>query len=251
MGLGAISKIDAQERFLSRPGIVVPLSAESEGLAHLNVPKNQVVSLSAHALLRVSGIGERRARLAAEFVVENGATSLISYGSSGGLHPSVVPGSLVLPVMVISASDETFPTDRSWLERLLSKLCGHLKVSKGPLIESQMVLHTPREKTSLHDRSGAVAVDMESAAVARVSQEAKIPFMAIRAVVDPCHMSLPHHVLKTVDSYGCIRSYPLLRCLLRHPWELLPLLRLAWCFRKARATLRMAAVLTGDRFMAP
>ena len=154
---------------MSRPGIVIPLRAESKGLTRLPLPEDGILSLPTHTLLKVSGIGEKRARRAAESLVENGATSLIGYGSAGGLHPSVTSGSLILPERVISPSDKSFSTDRSWLRRLESKFRGKLIVSKGMLVESQTVLGSPREKRSLHQSSGAIAVDMESAAIARVS----------------------------------------------------------------------------------
>jgi adenosylhomocysteine nucleosidase len=236
---------------LSRPGIVIPLRAESKSFAHLSLPEACVPSGLAHPLLKVSGIGEKRARRAAASLVENGATALISYGSAGGLHPSSRSGVLVLPQKVISPSGKSFFPDRSWLKRLESALRGQLTLSKGVLVESQNLLRSPREKRRLHQISGAVAVDMESAAIARVSEEAGIPFMAVRAVVDPPHMTLPRHAVEAMDSYGRLQPLHLLRSLLEHPGELFPLLRLGWCFREAMAALKTAANLTDYRFKAP
>ena len=236
---------------MSRPGIVIPLRAESKGFAHLLLHEACVPSDHALPLLKVSGIGEKRARRAAASLVENGATALVSYGSAGGLHPSIRSGALVLPGKVISPSGKSFFPDRSWLKRLESTLRGHLAVSKGVLVESQTVLGNPGEKRRLHQRSGAIAVDMESASIAQVCEEAGIPFMAIRAVVDPPHMILPRHAVEAMDSDGRLRPYLLLRSLLQHPGELFPLLRLGWCFRRAMAALKTAANLTDYRFMAP
>ena len=46
-----------------------------------------------------------------------------------------------------------------------------------------MVLGTP-EKAELAAESGAVAVDMESAAVGRVARERGLPFLCVKAILD-------------------------------------------------------------------
>ncbi len=46
------------------------------------------------------------------------------------------------------------------------------------------MIRTPAERAALAAATGALAVDMESAAIARVAKERQIPFLAIRVVTD-------------------------------------------------------------------
>jgi adenosylhomocysteine nucleosidase len=201
--------------------------------------------------MRLSGIGTRSARLAAKDLVEQGANALISWGSAGGLDPELSPGSLVLPERVLSSEQISYSVDRSWHSRLLTLLSEHVGLHTGPLIESPAVLKTPEEKLYLSKRSGAIAVDMESAAVAKVALKAQIPFVAIRAVLDPVDMRLPTSVLAATDELWRLRPLRLLKGLARHPQEFYLLIQLVRYFRAARATLTSVKHLTGHRLLAP
>lgn len=52
------------------------------------------------------------------------------------------------------------------------------------------------------EATGACAADMESAAIARVAANAGIPFIAIRAIVDPIYFSPPDALLSAVYPDG-------------------------------------------------
>ena len=202
-------------------------------------------------LIKLSGIGAKLARLSALALLEEGATALLSWGSAGGLLAGISPGSLILSKKVFSPDLTTFRVDTAWHERLHTLLRGHIDFFTQPLIESPSILRTPSEKAALFKQSGAIAVDMESAAVAQEAAEARIPFMAIRVVVDPSHMTVPAGVLAAVDEFGSIRALRLFKNLIRRPEDLIPLVRLGRNFRSAQATLSTVAGLTGHKFLAP
>ncbi len=211
----------------------------------------EVLHLPEGILLKISGIGARRARVASETLMKKGATALLSWGSAGGLLATLSPGSLILPEKVLSSDQISFSVDTQWHERLCARLRGHADLHTGPLIQSPTVVRSPEEKIALFNRYGVVAVDMESAAVAQVALLEGVPFMAIRAVSDPAYVSIPPSAMTIIDERGIFRPARLLRSIFRHPRELLPLARFARTFRAAQTTLASVKRIAGPNFLAP
>ncbi len=201
--------------------------------------------------MRLSGIGPERAYLAAKALLDNGATALLSWGSAGGLDPRLAAGSLVLPKEVIGADHSAYQTDAAWHVRLCIRLKGHIDFHTGPLSESPVVLATWTEKADLFRRSGAIAVDMESAAVARAAQEAPVPFLVVRAIADSADMAIPAGALRAIGPHGGLHLSRLLQGASRHPSQLIELVRLGRAFHAAQVTLAGVASLAGTTLLAP
>jgi adenosylhomocysteine nucleosidase len=225
-------------------GIVVATTAEARSLT-----KHPLAS--GGALLQISGIGAKRAHLAARTLLEKGATSLLSWGTAGGLIPGLSPGSLVLPKNVIAADGSVYSVDAPWHETLCTHLKGKVKLHEDSLAESTTLVASPAEKATLSQQTGAIAVDMESAAVAAVAQKVPVPFLAIRAVADPVGMTLPQNALAALDEFGKLRPLRLLKALAKNPVELFALVRLARNFRVAQSTLVIVARLAGSNLFVP
>ena len=232
-------------------GVVVALKAEAMRLVKKPLELGESLYLPEGILVRQSGIGHKKARFAAISLIEKGASSLLSWGCAGGLNSSLPTGCLILPKKIYSFNQTCFPVDASWHERICNRLKGHIDLNTGPLIQVQDVLSSPGEKTSLFKQYGALAVDMESATVAQVAQQAQIPFIAIRAISDPAKISIPSTALRAIDEVGGLRPFLLIKALARHPDEILPLIRLGRYFRAAVTTLETVRRLAGPRFLAP
>jgi adenosylhomocysteine nucleosidase len=191
------------------------------------------------ASLLVSGAGPDNARRAAERLLEAGAGGLISWGCAAALRPGLLPGVLLLPRRVIGHDGEVFDTDVRWHDRLNGALAGaKIPFDSGDLAESPAIVATAADKRALAARIHAGAVDMESAAVARVARDWRKPFVAIRAVADPAGMAIPPAVLQATDSNGAVNLLRLLGHLLTHPAGLPALVRLGLHFSAAIRTLR-------------
>jgi len=225
--------------------------AEARSLIKRPAGAGKLIRISEGSVIQISGPGPIRARMAAETLLEKGAASLLCWGSAAGLVPELSPGSLVLPKTIISDNQAVYRTDTTWRHHLLSRLRGHLHVHQEPLAESLKVLRDHEEKAALSRRTGAIAADMESAAVAAVAHRAGIPFLSIRAVADPLATTIPPSVLVAVDELGRLSLSRLLKGLMQHPAELGDLIRLGFNFRAARATLTAVARLTGSNLQSP
>ncbi len=236
---------------MSHLGIIVGVPAEARSLTRHSITNDQPVRLREGVTLDISGVGPRRASLASRTLLENGATALLSWGSAGGLSQKLSPGSLILPKTVIGSDQSTYHVDTSWHEYLCNRLKEQIKFHTGPLAESAIVLRTPAEKAVLLQRTGAIGVDMESAAVAAVAEEARVPFMAVRVVADSTDITLPSSELNACDEFGRLNPFRLIREIVARPAELFPLVRLARDYRAAQKTLALVARVTGIDLLIP
>jgi adenosylhomocysteine nucleosidase len=103
-------------------------------------------------------------------------------------------------------------------------------------------------KAELFGTSGSVAVDMESAIVARAAQRHGLPFAILRVIADPAHRPLPSSALVAMRSDGEVDIAAVLGALVRNPQELPALLRLALDSRAAFSVLVRARALLGPDF---
>jgi len=236
---------------LKQLGIIVAILGEARSLTKKPVSKGDVISLDERVMIQVSGIGPKRAHTAAKTLLEKGATALLSWGTAAGLIPGLSSGSLVLPKIVIASDESIYATDAIWHERLCNRLGGHVDLYQGPLAESATVLSNPEEKVILSRQSEAIAVDMESGAIAKLAHDREVPFMAIRAVADPIDAIIPHTVLTAIGEFGELNLRKLIKGLIKNPFELFPLVRLARNFRIAKMALASVVQLTGINFLVP
>lgn len=211
----------------------------------------ELVQLPGGVLVQVSGAGAKCAGLAAKTLLGKGANALLSWGSAGGLISKLSPGSLILPKTIIGADQAVYYTDAAWHKRLCSRLAGYIDLHEEPLVESTAVLTCSTEKVTLFRQTGAIAVDMESAAVAAVAKEAEVPFMAVRAIADSVDMTIPQSALTLIDEFGRLNVSGLLKGLARQPFDLFTLVRLGRSFRAAKKTLATVARLAGSNLFVP
>jgi adenosylhomocysteine nucleosidase len=229
-------------------GIVVALKAEAQILFN-GKDRGKDTHHHSEKIIKVSGVGPVRAKRAAEALIEKGATALLSWGTAGGLKGDLSPGDLILPFKVLLTSNVIYPVDVRWHDRLKNRLRKHMNIHTGSIIQSPTTISAASEKHSLYRKHGAIAVDMESTAVAQVAKASSVPFIAIRAITDSVHMTIPKCVLNATDEFGNIYSFRFLKRLFRHPDEIYPMIRLVLGFRAAQKTLKNVLRYTNYRLL--
>lgn len=234
-----------------RPGIIAAMAAEARILAKAPIPAGELIYLPEGSMLFLSGTGAVRARSAAQILLEKGATALVSWGFAGGLLPGISTGSLILPERIVAPDQSVYHVDPVWHERLCSRLETHIKLHRGTLAESTAVLTDCAEKTAFFLRTGAMAVDMESASIALAAKETGVPFIVIRAITDGVEMVIPRSILNSTDELGRVRPLRLLSCLARHPAELMAFVRLGRSLQAARHTLTTVVHQAGSNMLCP
>ena len=217
-------------------GIVAALAAEARALGPTKPGFGATRSLANGTRIAVSGIGFTAAARAAQALVEAGATALASWGMAGGLDPALKAGTILLPSHVISTDGMSLPTARQWRERLAAALAARHPVAGGKLLSSAVAIEAITEKAAAFEATGALAVDMESLAVAQVAAAQELPFIAVRVIVDTAHDALPRAVIAASRS-GQVQIGRLIGALALAPGEFSAVIRLAQRYRAASRSL--------------
>lgn len=170
-----------------------------------------------------------------------GCGGLISFGVAGGLAPHLKPGTCVIASEIID-DEGTRATDERWAQRLTRLIPGSVY---GAIAGVRQPIAHAADKRRLHGETGALAVDMESHIVAEAAERHRVPFAAIRVVVDPVGRTIPRSALAGSRADGTIDPIAVVRSLARYPRDLVGLIRLSLDTRAARATLMRGRDLLG------
>ncbi|WP_406144009.1 1-hydroxy-2-methyl-2-butenyl 4-diphosphate reductase [Streptomyces sp. NBC_01012] len=166
-----------------------------------------------------SGMGPRAAEDAVRLALGQhgaGGTAVIASGFCAGLEPGMHPGDLVVAEETRDAGGTTACTGTGVLVDALVRAVPGRTVHTGPLNGSGHVVRGP-ERAGLR-ATGAIAVDMESAATLRTAlRTGPRPVAAVRVIVDA-----PEHELVRIGTVrGGISAFRVLRAVLPafHEWH--------------------------------
>ena len=155
--------------------------------------------------------------------------AVLSFGIAGGLAPGLKPGSLVIAESIIA--DQSYQCCPQWVDALARRL-PHAHI--GSLAGVDAMVGSRGEKAALHRETGALAADMESHGAAAFARAKNLPFIALRAVADPCERVLPQEAMVGMRPDGSANVGAVLRELVRRPGDLRGLLQTA---REAHAAM--------------
>lgn len=163
---------------------VEPLLRNLPGVKRLR-PKRYSFFLGGEpVVLSISGMGMENALRAAEELVQTfPLRGLVMLGFAGALVESLRPGDVVLADQVIEqTTGERFDCQTDlWPVRF---------AHRGKLLMTDRVIRSAAEKRQLGQDWGAVAVDTESAGVARAAGRAGLPFAVVRSITDSSEQSI-------------------------------------------------------------
>ena len=149
-------------------GIVAALPGEARALARLRA--RGTAQLADGTRLALSGLGHERAAATAKKLVDDGVDCLISWGSAAALLPVLAPGDLLLPETIVTGDGQRLNCDAVLIEAFGARFDAGVRIRYGALAEASSVLANVAAKQVLHERTQAIAADMESAAIARVAE---------------------------------------------------------------------------------
>jgi len=229
-------------------GIIIALPDEINSLTSKKIIKGDCVFINDNTIVACSGAGPSNAEKASQLLIDKGAQRLVSWGCAAALSPDLKPGNFVLPKQLQTENKQLLSIDSDWLENTSKQLLALTPIS-GLLVESSVIVAESTAKKAIHQQSQAIALDMESIAVAQIAIEHKIPALVIRCIADPVEMSLPRAVSYALNEQGDVILTKLLWFLLTHPSELPGLIKLGLHFNAAKNKLKLIAkqldIITG------
>jgi hopanoid-associated phosphorylase len=192
-------------------GIVCGLVSEAALLVGKRVLVRPVAGSAARATEEVRALAQEGVRAA------------VSFGLAGGLAADLPPGTLIVAASVIADGDVICcdPRLRQSLEAALPD------ARTGTVAGSDTAILDPADKAALAARTGALAVDMESHAVARAARDLGLPFAVLRAVADPAGRAIPPLALRALRADGTTGAWPVVKGLILRPWLVPAMMRIA------------------------
>jgi adenosylhomocysteine nucleosidase len=161
---------------------------------------------------------------------------VLSAGFAGALQPGLLVGDLVLATEVVDETGQVWPC--TWPA---GSLPGRWDppLRRGRLLTAAKVIGAPAEKRTLGQKYEALAVDMESAAVAERCARAEVPFACVRAISDAADTALSPRLAALLTGGG-VSPWRVVTGVLRSPGLTAELWRLAGHTRYAADQLGKA-----------
>jgi adenosylhomocysteine nucleosidase len=143
-------------------------------------------------VLMISGSKPGQSVRGAESLVFGHSPRLvIAAGFASGLSSRLERGDLVVADSIMGNTRELLTLNRTVDRDLLSRTP---RLCVGRLLSFEQPIYRPAEKRSLGADHGALAIDGQSLAVAKVCRSENIPFLAVRVIVDTVDDELPPEV---------------------------------------------------------
>lgn len=184
------------------------------------------------------GMGPAAARAATQALLDGHAPAwVVSAGFSGALVDHLKVGDIVIGNELVDEQGHRLAID---VHMPQDAAAGRFV---GRLLMTDRIVRTVAEKRTLHERHSALAVDMESLAVAQVCREAHRRCMVVRAVSDDLSADLPAEILSMVGETGAVRLGAAVGALWKRPGSFKEL----WRLRELGTTAadRLATFLEG------
>jgi hypothetical protein len=178
-----------------------------------------------------TGVGAARTERAVKWLFDKPQLGVVPYrpqlvisaGFAGSLHPDRRAGDIILANEVVDADGHSWRT--TWPEKLPE---GEWQppLHRGRLLTIGQIVATPEAKRLLAENHEAVAVDMESAMVARWCADRSVPFTCMRAISDDFDTPLSRSLADLLRD-GRVDALRLVGSVLIRPWIIGELWRLA------------------------
>ena len=209
-----------------RPGFVTGLIFEADILKKAVAGRPILTHCASGSLLQ--------AEEGALKLINQGADFIVSFGLAGALAPDLKSGNLVIAERVAMENQRPLACNRHFSkDRELG----------GTILSSPQAITTVEDKARLYQKTGAIAVDMESYGAALAAEKQNIPFATIRAIADPANCAIPKAAMAGMGDDGSLKIGAVLLELMKRPQDLTALIRLGADTREAKASLSRAARL--------
>jgi len=192
-----------------------------------------------------TGIGMKRGRAIARQALSAlpDTELVIGTGVVGALSGGLRPGDIVIADRAMKAREDSAhpehvlpvdPATLNYCERTLH--AAGLASSTGAILSSLRVIPNAEGKRAAKQHSGAIAVDMESAAIAGEATARGIPFAIVRTVID----SLEDEIFgaEMADEEGHVKPLAAANYLVRNPSAVL---KIPWMIRNLALASRALA----------
>jgi adenosylhomocysteine nucleosidase len=202
---------------------------------------------SSEIVLIATGIGVRRAQQAAALALErfDRVKGIIITGVAGALDAALPIGRVVLADRLMIRRGDEFAAEMEIEAPLAHRepFAAALEAARitfaiGPFLTSRRALAKVADKRRAYEALGAIAVDMESAAVALEAAKRELPFVCIRTIMDTAVDEIEGAYL--ADENGRVKLLAVAAALMTKPHLVIASMKLMRNLRAATRSMTQA-----------
>jgi adenosylhomocysteine nucleosidase len=247
--MGTRPATESPEHFRSDPCLLFALRREAMSVRKLARPLRRLAGapclayfadgLATRVLIVETGVGPEAMERALDSLDQLGVPYrprfVLSAGFSGALRPELHVGDLVLAEEVVDEQGGRWPVP--WPAGPV-QFSQEVIPRRGRIVTTPILLGDPEQKRRLGEQHDALAVDMETACVARWCQQRQVPFGCLRVISDDWQTPLSPHLVDLLRD-GRVSPLRLLVAIVRRPRLIGELWRLAGHTRSAAHRLAL------------
>jgi len=222
--------------------VVASMEQELTGLRRELREIEDATGISSQVEFQVLGVGPERAGAAMAALLENRRSKIdgvLLVGVAGGVDPELETGDLLLAdrhALQNGASQGAGQAIKPDAEMLQSAQKAALELSvpifNGGSLTVDHLVAKPHEREALRTEYQVYSVNMEDYRAAEAAQNAGVPFLSVRVVLDTASQRLPGYLP------GLARSrYKVVTKILLMPWRIPTMLRLKQQLQLCQAVL--------------
>ena len=222
--------------------VVASMEQELTGLRRELREIEDATGISSQVEFQVLGVGPERAGAAMAALLENRRSKIdgvLLVGVAGGVDPELETGDLLLAdrhALQNGASQGAGQAIKPDAEMLQSAQKAALELSvpifNGGSLTVDHLVAEPHERESIRTEYQVYSVNMEDYRAAEAAQNAGVPFLSVRVVLDTASQRLPGYLP------GLARSrYKVVTKILLMPWRIPTMLRLKRQLQLCQAVL--------------
>lgn len=184
----------------------------------------------------MTGMGEKKMGVGLEKALSHlNPSYLLLVGYCGGTSPVSGLGSLILAREVLHQKSNQLFLGQEELLKKAKKICeeDRLSFQEGRLTTVDHVVGSPHEKADIGAMTSSLALDMEASALTAIAQKREIPFLVVKAVLDPMEMALPD-LQDCISESGESEPMKVMEHLMQQPSDCLKLPQLQYAAFQAR-----------------
>ena len=222
-------------------GIICALPQEAAALTSYHLQRGKPTLIDDKYLVCLSGMGRKNASHAAKALLDHNAEALLSWGFAGGLSSELPCGAIILPRVLLTANAIEYLVDATWHQKTQMQLSKYFVLNIGTLTENNGVVVNPTEKAAKYKQSGAIAVDMESVAIAEIANNARKPCLVVRVVFDDFRTTVPSSILSSMNDRGELNIAKMAQSIMKNPIQFFNIIQLALASFRAKKKLKKIA----------
>ena len=198
-------------------------------------------------MISLNGYGPLNAKKAAKKIIKNQVSCLISFGFAASCDDSIKSGAIVIPKNIIWRNSSKNQTSITLRKKIIKKLSSNNFSSKN-MYSSKNIIFSIDKKNEISTKFNVSCIDMESEDIQKIAKKNRLPFVAVRIVIDDLKLEIPQFITKATKANGETNYLLILLGIIKKPTSLINIFRLGLHYYSGLRKLKVLGKLIFNNF---